>query len=249
MPPASVATRPCGSCVNSCPRNRRCSPPTSARSTPPPPAQPGSSGRSWPPKVTLSSSPPKPGRGPPGLAQRSTSVRAAAGRALQRRSEAWQPMATAPCRLGWTWPAPASAPPPISAGAQAGGGVAQDRRPARCATTRLAPFATTVGQVWETAAPGEQRRARPRSGCEGSGEPPPGRASTSPIDGVAGAALGVMSQGELHALALALFLPRATLPESPFRFVVIDDPVQSMDPAQGRRARPGARRQSPQPGR
>ena len=51
------------------------------------------------------------------------------------------------------------------------------------------------------------------------------------VDGVRGAALGVMSQGELHSLALSLFLPRATLPESPFRFVVIDDPVQSMDPA------------------
>ena len=51
------------------------------------------------------------------------------------------------------------------------------------------------------------------------------------VDGVEGAALGVMSQGELHAIALSLFLPRATLAESPFRFVVIDDPVQSMDPA------------------
>jgi recombinational DNA repair ATPase RecF len=51
------------------------------------------------------------------------------------------------------------------------------------------------------------------------------------VDGVQGAALGVMSQGELHSLALSLFLPRATLDESPFRFVVIDDPVQSMDPA------------------
>src|SRR5688572_18807629 len=40
-----------------------------------------------------------------------------------------------------------------------------------------------------------------------------------------------MSQGELHAIALSLFLPRATLPESPFRFIVIDDPVQSMDPS------------------
>jgi hypothetical protein len=28
-----------------------------------------------------------------------------------------------------------------------------------------------------------------------------------------------------------VFLPRATLPASPFRFLVIDDPVQSMDPA------------------
>jgi hypothetical protein len=51
------------------------------------------------------------------------------------------------------------------------------------------------------------------------------------VDGIPGAALGVMSQGELHSLALSLFLPRATLSESPFRFVVIDDPVQSMDPA------------------
>ncbi len=41
------------------------------------------------------------------------------------------------------------------------------------------------------------------------------------VDGVAGAALSVMSQGELHALSLALFLPRATSPDSPFRFIVI----------------------------
>lgn len=51
------------------------------------------------------------------------------------------------------------------------------------------------------------------------------------VDGTKGAALGVMSQGELHSLALSLFLPRATLEASPFRFLVIDDPVQSMDPA------------------
>ena len=52
------------------------------------------------------------------------------------------------------------------------------------------------------------------------------------IDGVdGGAALGVMSQGELHALGLSLFLPRATVDQSPFRFVLIDDPVQAMDPA------------------
>ena len=44
-------------------------------------------------------------------------------------------------------------------------------------------------------------------------------------------ARAVMSQGELHSLALSLFLPRATLDDSPFRFVAIDDPVQAMDPA------------------
>jgi hypothetical protein len=52
------------------------------------------------------------------------------------------------------------------------------------------------------------------------------------VDGAdSGAALGVMSQGEMQALGLALFLPRSCAEESPFRFVVIDDPVQSMDPA------------------
>ena len=50
------------------------------------------------------------------------------------------------------------------------------------------------------------------------------------VDGADGQALGVMSQGEIHSLALSLFLPRVLLPESPFGFVVIDDPVQAMDP-------------------
>lgn len=51
------------------------------------------------------------------------------------------------------------------------------------------------------------------------------------VDGEDAVALGVMSQGELHAMLLSLFLPRLTLDESPFGFVVIDDPVQAMDPA------------------
>ncbi|MBA0048527.1 AAA family ATPase [Mycobacteroides sp. LB1] len=51
------------------------------------------------------------------------------------------------------------------------------------------------------------------------------------VDGVPAGALSVMSQGELHALALALFIPRATNPASPFRFLVLDDPIQAMDPA------------------
>ncbi|MGH9125603.1 MAG: hypothetical protein ACRDZ8_12890 [Acidimicrobiales bacterium] len=51
------------------------------------------------------------------------------------------------------------------------------------------------------------------------------------VDGSKAQALGVISQGEINALALSVFLPRATLPASPFRFLVIDDPVQAMDPA------------------
>jgi energy-coupling factor transporter ATP-binding protein EcfA2 len=51
------------------------------------------------------------------------------------------------------------------------------------------------------------------------------------IDGEPGTALGTMSQGEINALALSVFIPRATMKESPFNFLVIDDPVQAMDPA------------------
>jgi DNA repair exonuclease SbcCD ATPase subunit len=51
------------------------------------------------------------------------------------------------------------------------------------------------------------------------------------VDGQEAGALSVMSQGELHALALALFLPRAAHEDSPFRFIVLDDPIQAMDPA------------------
>ena len=50
------------------------------------------------------------------------------------------------------------------------------------------------------------------------------------VDGDASAALGVMSQGELHALALSLFIPRVKSDASPFRFAMLDDPVQAMDP-------------------
>jgi hypothetical protein len=50
-------------------------------------------------------------------------------------------------------------------------------------------------------------------------------------DGEDANALGVMSQGELLALSVSVFLPRAALDESPFRFAVIDDPVQAMDPS------------------
>ena len=50
------------------------------------------------------------------------------------------------------------------------------------------------------------------------------------VDGDRSVALGVMSQGELHALALSLFIPRVKFEESPFGFAILDDPVQAMDP-------------------
>ena len=54
---------------------------------------------------------------------------------------------------------------------------------------------------------------------------------TVEVDGTEAQALAVASQGEISCLALSLFFPRATLAANPFRFLVIDDPIQAMDPA------------------
>ncbi|MGI5216510.1 AAA family ATPase [Nocardia sp. CA-290969] len=101
---------------------------------------------------------------------------------------------------------------------------------ARVRDERLAPLAGTARWVWQS--------LRQQSNVELGGIRLQGNANTArrvqldvTVDEVDGAALGVMSQGELHALGLSLFLPRATVSASPFRFVVIDDPVQAMDPA------------------
>ncbi len=51
------------------------------------------------------------------------------------------------------------------------------------------------------------------------------------VDGTPVHPFSVVSQGELYSLALSLFVPYSTADSSPFRFAVIDDPVQSMDPA------------------
>ncbi|BAD59499.1 hypothetical protein NFA_46480 [Nocardia farcinica IFM 10152] len=95
---------------------------------------------------------------------------------------------------------------------------------------RMAPLETQARWVWQT--------LRQQSNVELGGIRLQGTAGSArrvlldvTVDEVDGAALGVMSQGELHALGLSLFLPRATVADSPFRFVMIDDPVQAMDPA------------------
>lgn len=51
------------------------------------------------------------------------------------------------------------------------------------------------------------------------------------VDGTPAPALGVLSQGELNTMTLSLFLPRILLDETPFGFVLVDDPVQAMDEA------------------
>jgi predicted ATPase len=94
---------------------------------------------------------------------------------------------------------------------------------------RLAPLAERAKHIW--AALGQESNVG-LGAIRLEGEATKRRVElTAEVDGATAGAFGVMSQGELHALALALFLPRATAAESPFRFIVLDDPVQAMDPS------------------
>lgn len=146
---------------------------------------------------------------------------------LKRRAQAWQPIAAD--LAAWVQQSGESSAAALRAADLRKAldwlrKVGKDVRNAR-----LAPFASTSATVWEMLRQESNVELGPIS-LEGSG-PQRKVALNVTVDGVEGAALSVMSQGELHALGLALFLPRATAVESPFGFLVIDDPVQSMDPA------------------
>ena len=154
-------------------------------------------------------------------------LRKSAAAELQRREDRWRPIATALSE--WTQSARE---------ARAG---AEDLPRIKAAETwlkdasadirneRFAPIADKAMATWEHL---RQQSNVTLGRIELVGRKSQRRVTLDvTVDGIPGAALGVMSQGELHSLALSLFLPRATLSESPFRFVVIDDPVQSMDPA------------------
>ncbi|MGW7644183.1 AAA family ATPase [Streptomyces bobili] len=93
---------------------------------------------------------------------------------------------------------------------------------------RFKPFADQSGQIWRLLC----ERSSVLLGAIGLTGVGPQRQVSLPVsvDDADAPAFGVMSQGELHSLALSLFIPRATHQDSPFGFLVIDDPVQSMDP-------------------
>jgi hypothetical protein len=156
-----------------------------------------------------------------------TELRSSAEKVLQDRAAAWQPLA----RDLALWSE-------VARNGDHASVLANELRKAidwlratgkEVRNARLAPFARTSAEVWETLRQESNVELGPIT-LAGAG---PQRKVTLDvtIDGVPGAALSVMSQGELHALGLALFLPRATAADSPFGFVVIDDPVQAMDPA------------------
>ena len=156
-----------------------------------------------------------------------TGLRSSADQALQDRAAAWLPLARD--LAAWS---------DLARKGNAASVRANDLRKAidwlravgkEVRNARLAPFARTSAAVWETLRQESNVELGPIT-LAGAG---PMRKVTLDVtvDGMPGAPLSVMSQGELHALGLALFLPRATAADSRFGFVVIDDPVQAMDPA------------------
>jgi ABC-type lipoprotein export system ATPase subunit len=161
------------------------------------------------------------------LADAIDALRKAAAAELRRREDRWRPIAAA--IAAWTGPArearAAAEDIPRIKGAE---NWLKDAS-AEIRNERFAPIADQAMATWQHL---RQHSNVELGRIELAGTKSQRRVTLDvTVDGVAGAALGVMSQGELHSLALSLFLPRATLPASPFRFIVIDDPVQSMDPA------------------
>ncbi len=154
-------------------------------------------------------------------------VRAQAKTLLDQREDAWRPIAVQ--IASWLEAARSAADGAEKVPALKGAEKWVKDTAAQIRDDRFAPIAGEATRIWEL--------LRTRSNVELAAVKLKGAGTQRRVsldvrvDGVAGAALGVMSQGELHSLALSLFFPRATLPESPFRFLVIDDPVQSMDPS------------------
>lgn len=154
-------------------------------------------------------------------------AQSAAGQALERRRQAWQPMATRIRAWIDTQRDSQHAATMFAALQKAIDGL--KKVGAKIRDDKLRPVADQATAIWNAL---RQDSNVHLGAIKLAGTGTNRRVDLDvQVDGVPGAALSVMSQGELHSLALALFLPRATMPESPFRFLVIDDPVQSMDPA------------------
>ncbi|HEX9031894.1 MAG TPA: AAA family ATPase [Streptosporangiaceae bacterium] len=163
----------------------------------------------------------------PALHQEFTAARQAAADWLQRRHDAWREPAAA--LQAWLGRARRAAGDDLLL---ARTGAARDwlkTATEEIRAARLAPFAQRSQQIWEL--------LRQESNVELSGMRLDGSSTRrrvmfpATVDGTATQAMAVMSHGEMQALGLAVFLPRASADDSPFRFLLIDDPVHSMDPS------------------
>lgn len=163
----------------------------------------------------------------PGLATSVAHVRAAAASALTARDDSWAPLASRVGSLADLADDAAAAKPDADHVKAALSWLKANDQTLK--NERLAPISEHAARIWEL--------LRQESNVEIAGLSLSGTATRrrvtidATVDGTDASGIAVLSQGELHALSLALFLPRATMEASPFRFVVLDDPVQAMDPA------------------
>lgn len=161
------------------------------------------------------------------LVQVMEKLRAAASAALTQRDDAWGPLASRIASWCDAWDEWEKTKPLVDTLAAAEKWLKDND--VRLKNERVAPIADGARGAWA--------KLRQDSNVELGDLKLEGAATrrrvaiTATVDGTEAGAIPVMSQGELHALALALFLPRASMAESPFRFIVIDDPIQAMDPA------------------
>lgn len=162
------------------------------------------------------------------LASAVGAVRVTATAALAERDDAWGPLAVRLSAWSETWSNVLEKQPALDQLAAAERWLKENDT--RLKNERIAPISEAAKHAWSLL---RQESNVDLGDLRLEGQATRRRvAITATIDGAnAGSALPVMSQGELHALTLALFLPRASLDDSPFRFVVLDDPVQAMDPA------------------
>lgn len=146
---------------------------------------------------------------------------------LQAREDAWSP--TASELAAWLHKAEAAAAVAGQLAVATEASKWLQANAGRLRNERIAPLAEKSREIWAA--------LRQESNVDLGGIRLEGQKTTrrvvlqAVVDGSQTEAFGVMSQGELQALALAIFIPRATSPESPFRFLVFDDPIQAMDPS------------------
>lgn len=162
-----------------------------------------------------------------GLSEALAPLQKAVAAELDARDDAWAPAATKLATYVEELEASVDAKPLVDAGKAALTWLKVNDNDIK--NERLAPIGDKAKEIWSDL---RQESNVDITGLELKGSNTQRRVEiSSAVDGRDAAGMAVLSQGELHALALALFLPRAGLPESPFRFVVLDDPVQAMDPA------------------
>ncbi|WP_232002987.1 hypothetical protein [Mycobacterium sp. 1245801.1] len=146
---------------------------------------------------------------------------------LQAREDAWSPVAAE--LAAWLHKAEAAAAVADQLAVATKASKWLQANASQLRNERIAPLAERSREIWAA--------LRQESNVDLGGIRLEGQKTTrrvvlqAAVDGSDTEAFGVMSQGELQALALAIFIPRATSPESPFRFLVFDDPIQAMDPS------------------